>query len=164
MLCKASTLLILVFLTISCHPQIQSDAFKKYSYHITGIAGNKPLVGGTSFFVKYNSKYFLVSAWHCFTFKNHLTETFENPESTGITSIVVYRNLADISPDNFMRITIKSTITNDPTFFKKRLNDTLVDISAIEVYRNLPFEFDYIDVNDIDTSDIEINDSIIYND
>ena len=84
------------------------------------MAENKPQVGGTGFFVKYNSKYFLVSAWHCVTFKNYLTETFENPNSKNITSIIVYRNLSDISLDRFMRITLKDSTAKNKFILEKR--------------------------------------------
>src|SRR5258706_9046699 len=157
---KAIPFFIFIYLN-SCYSQNSGYLYKKYSYHTTSMIDNKPILAGTGFFLKYKSKFYLVSAWHSFSFKNHISKTFENPDAANINNIVIYKTIKDIRPGKYLRLEVNSR-KKLPSYLEKRLNDTLFDISAIEVLRTPSFEFDYIDFKIVDTNQITIDDSVFY--
>ncbi|HMJ67382.1 MAG TPA: hypothetical protein VK508_00725 [Cyclobacteriaceae bacterium] len=117
------------------------------SYHVVGIIGNSPQVGGTGFFIKKGQFYYLVSSWHSFSFKNHITGASENKSSHLIKEVIVYRNLEDIKTNNYSRVQLIDSTMQHPTYLSVHQNGKLLDISAIRVKRHPPFEFDYYDLN-----------------
>lgn len=142
------TLLILVVIFKNLNAQLDRKYMDKYSYHIVGVIGNKAEIGGTGFFLKKGLKYYFVSAWHCFSFKNHITKSSENPKASLIKDIIIYRNLSDIRTDDYLRITIKDSINSTPKYISIFQEDNLLDISAIEIEWLSSYKFDFYEFKD----------------
>ena len=143
--------------------QTDKEGLRNLSYHVVGVVGNKEQVGGTGFFIRKGTAFYLVSAWHSFSFKNHLTQRSDNEEFQLIKEIVVYRNLADIKTNNYSRIELVNQTTGQPTYLSIYQNDTLLDISAIQVKRQGAFEFDYYDLANADPkAKVSVNDDVFY--
>ncbi len=143
--------------------QTENHGAKNLSYHVVGVIGNVPEVGGTGFFIKKGQSYYLVSAWHSFSFKNHLTGLSENKKSQLIKEIIVYRNLEDIRTHNYSRVQLIDSVAQHPTYLSVYQNEKIIDISAIPVNRKAPFEFDYYDL-DNERKDVEpkVDDNVFY--
>lgn len=164
MLLKSISLLSIILSCLISYSQNWVDHlnFKKLSYHVVGLAENEPKVGGTGFFVKSKEKYFFVSALHCITFKNHLTEEYIDPNNSKINNLLIYRNLTDIRTDNFLRFDTKLIDNKTVDVLTKRINDTLIDIGAIEIQLTTSFKFDYINIEDHEFKELNNDDTLIY--
>lgn len=143
--------------------QTDNQRLKNLSYHVVGVIGNNPQVGGTGFFIKKGQSYYLVSAWHSFSFKNHLTRVSQNEKSQLIKEIIVYRNLEDIRTNKYSRVELMDSTTQQPTYLSVYQNEKLLDISAVPVKRQPSFEFDYYDVDNERTNvEAKIGDYAFY--
>ena len=146
-----SLTITLILMTNNLQGQNEKDRLKNLSYHVVGVIGNKEQVGGTGFFIKKGTAFYLVSAWHSFSFKNHLTQNSNIENSQLITEIVVYRNLVDIKTNKYSRIDLIDSTTKQPTYLSIYQSDKLLDISAIQINRHDSFNFDYYDVDSANT-------------
>jgi hypothetical protein len=143
--------------------QTDKEGLRNISYHVVGVVGNKEKFGGTGFFIKKGTAFYLVSTWHSFSFKNHLNQKSNNEDFQLIKEIVVYRNLADIETNKYSRIELINRTTGQPTYFSIYQNDALLDISAILVKREGEFDFDYYDLENADQKHkISVNDDVFY--
>lgn len=142
--------------------QMPDTSLQKYSYHIIGFVGENPGIGGTAFFVKYKSKFYLVSAWHCFSFQDSYTQAYDNPKGKEITTVIVYRAVSEIPSGKFTFISLMDSIDHRPIYSEIRQSDTILDISAIQVERKPPFLFDYIELNDHGMTPEKAGDSLTY--
>jgi|GEM_PF-6641754 len=160
---ERTVLIILTLITTVLRGQTNNQVLKNLSYHVVGVIGNKEQIGGTGFFIKKGTAFYLVSAWHSFSFKDHLTQKSTNDNTQSIKEIIVYRNLADIRTDNYSRINLINSVTQQPTYLSIYQDDSLLDISAIQVNRQSPFEFDYYEVDNIDKEvKAKINGEVFY--
>jgi len=165
---KLMSSIILFLLTFTCilrytDGQTNNESFRKYSYHVVGVIGNKAEVGGTGFFVKKDSNYYFISAWHSFSFKDPITKTFTNEKAHLIQDIIVYRKLSDIAIDNYERVKLFDNKNGVPTFSSINYEGVLLDISAIKINRENIFKFDFYNI-DINKDNIEelTGDSVFY--
>lgn len=158
-----SLTIFLILLTKNLQGQMVKDELKNLSYHVVGIIGNKEQVGGTGFFIKKGTAFYLVSAWHSFSFKNYQTQKSNIENSHLIKEIVVYRNLVNIKTNKYSRIDLIDSTTKQPTYLSIYQSDKLLDISAIQVNRQDSFDFDYYDVDIANTKvTASINDDAFY--
>ena len=104
--------LALLLPSLSGKAQSEDTLLQKYSYHVIGFISEKPAVGGTAFFVEYKSKFYLVSAWHCLSFKNIFTEDYDNSQQRDINTIIVYRNVSDVQSGKFTFISLLDSVTD----------------------------------------------------
>lgn len=162
---KLKFIILLFILLLGEKASAQSDVenMKKYSYHTVGVLGNKAEIGGTGFFLKKGAKFYFVSAWHCFSFKNHISKNYENPKAPLIKDIIVYRNLKDIGTNDYLRIQLSDSITSKPKYLSIYQKNKLLDISAIEIEWSSTYKFDFYEFkDDFNSTQANITDKVFY--
>lgn len=129
-----------------------------YSYHIIGMVGNKPTKGGTGFFIRKSSRYYFVTAWHCFTHKHYITKQGENVNDSCVDSFLIYKSMNDMQRGNY--IIIPSNVINYREIY---YNNALMDISAIDFYPpSSSFDFNFMDFDNYLTPEAEKGSAIFY--